>query len=102
MVTVVWAGIAGIAWANSPKARARLNSGAKLYWAIFLSGAWFVFLQPAMNLSHAFIDAGRESTWLGTGVGAAGLLIISLVFELLFKPTRTLVAIYKNPPGEAR
>ena len=80
-VAVVWAGIAGIAWTNSPKARARLNDGARLYWAIFLSGAWFVFLQPAMNLSHAIIDPGRGSTWLGTGVGAVAVLIVSLALD---------------------
>lgn len=105
MVTVLWAGLSGIAWANSRKARARLNADAKLYWAIFLSGGWFVFLQPAMNLSHAIIDDGRGSTWFGTGVGAAAVLIISLVFELALKPTRTLTAAYapaSSHSGEAR
>jgi hypothetical protein len=105
MVTVVWAGVSGIAWANSRKARARLHDGAKLYWAIFLSGGWFVFLQPAMNLSHAIIDEGREWTWLGTGIGAVAVLTIFLVFELAFKPTRTLAAAYaqaSSHSGETR
>jgi hypothetical protein len=92
LVTVFTALVAGIAWVNSPKARARRpGQGAQLFITIFLSVApWTIGIAAIKPL----FDAVPHSGWVEFVIVALLLGGPLMMIEILFQPTRKLHAAY--------
>ncbi|HRD46237.1 MAG TPA: hypothetical protein PLF78_07130 [Caulobacter sp.] len=96
-VAVFTAVISGIAWANSPKARARRPEHCgQLFGAIFLSIAPWTVGIAAIN---PMFDLVSQSGWVEFVIVAAVIGGPMLLIEVLFQPTRKLQAAYATEGG---